>query len=94
MGTAVANIVSVLDPALIVFGGGLSHAGDLLLTPMRRVVARVVSNVPDLRISSLGDDAQLLGAVNSAVVLAEARLADWLEAARFPSRAVSRTGTR
>lgn len=94
LGTAVANIVAVLDPALIVFGGGLSHAGDLLLHPLRRVVSRIVPNLPRLEISSLGDDAQLMGAVNSAMEVAESRLASWLDAAAFPSRAVGRVGSR
>lgn len=94
LGTAVANIVAVLDPALVVFGGGLSHAGDLLLQPLRRVVSRIVPNLPRLEISSLGDDAQLMGAVNSAMEVAESRLAAWLDAAAFPSRAVGRVGTR
>ena len=94
LGTAVANIVAVLDPALVVFGGGLSHAGDLLIEPVRRVVARIVPNMPSIGISSLGDDAQLMGAVYSAVETAETRLAAWLGATSFPSRAVGRTGTR
>ena len=63
LGSAVANIVAVLDPALVVFGGGLSHAGDLLVEPVRRVVSRIVPNVPALAISALGDDAPLLGSV-------------------------------
>lgn len=74
LGSAVANVVAVLDPGLVVFGGGLSHAGDLLLDPVRRVVGRIVPNVPALEISALGDDAQLLGAVYSAMEAAEARL--------------------
>lgn len=94
IGTAVANIVAVLDPALIVFGGGLSHAGDLLVQPVRRVVSRIVPNMPSLEISSLGDDAQLVGAVYSAMEAAEARLAQWLGQTSFPPRAVGRTGTR
>ncbi len=93
LGTAVANIVVVLDPALVVFGGGLSHAGDLLTEPVRRVVARIVPNIPAIGISSLGDDAQSMGAVYSAVETAETRLAAWLGATAFPSRAVGRTGT-
>jgi len=94
LGTAVANIVAVLDPQLVVFGGGLSHAGDLLLRPVRRVVSRIVPNLPALAISSLGDDAQLMGAVYTAKETAEARLAAWLTVTPFPSRAVARAGTR
>lgn len=74
LGAAIANIVAVLDPALVVFGGGLSHAGPLLVEPVQRVVARIVPNVPAIEISALGDDAPLLGAVSSAMEAAEARL--------------------
>jgi len=74
LGSAVANLVAVLDPELIVFGGGLSHAGDVLLEPVRRVVSRIVPNVPALEISALGDDAALLGSVYSAMEVAETRL--------------------
>lgn len=74
LGTAVGNITTVLDPALVVFGGGLSHAGPSLIEPVRRVVARIVPNVPAIKISALGDDAQLMGALYSAMEIAEARL--------------------
>lgn len=74
LGTAIANLVSVLDPELIVFGGGLSHAGDMLLRPVRRVVSRIVPNVPRLEISALGGDAQLYGSLYSAMDVADARL--------------------
>lgn len=74
LGTAVGNITTVLDPAMVVFGGGLSHAGPSLIEPVRRVVARIVPNVPAIKISALGDDAQLMGAVYSALEIAEARL--------------------
>jgi predicted NBD/HSP70 family sugar kinase len=97
LGTAVANIVAVLDPALVVLGGlggELGDAGELLLEPVRRVVSRIVPNLPSIELSSLGDDAQLVGAVYSAMETAEGRLAAWLGATRFPSRAAGRTGTR
>lgn len=76
LGTAITNIVALLDPALIVFGGGLSHAGDLLVEPVRKVVSNAVPNVPDLQISALGDDAQVMGSVYSAMEVADARLAE------------------
>jgi len=75
LGSAVANIVTLLDPSLVVFGGGLSHGGDVLLDPVRRVVSRIVPNVPKLATSALGDDAPLLGSVYSAMEMAEARVA-------------------
>jgi glucokinase len=74
LGTAVANIAAVLDPALIVFGGGISHAGEQLLQPVREVVSRIVPNVPEIRVSAAGDDAQVFGALYSALQLADVRL--------------------
>lgn len=74
LGLAVANIAAVLDPQLIVFGGGISHVGDQLLQPVRDVVSRVVPNVPDIRLSAAGDDAQVFGSVYSALQLADVRL--------------------
>lgn len=94
LGTAVANLVAVLDPALIVFGGDWGHDREILIEPVRRVVSRIVPNLPAMERSSLGEDAQLVGAVYSAMETAEGRLAAWLGAASFPSRAVGRTGTR
>lgn len=74
LGSAIANIVAVLDPQMVVLGGGISHAGELLLEPLKRVVSRIVPNVPCLAISALGDDAQLMGSLYSAMEIAEARL--------------------
>lgn len=74
LGTAVANIVAVLDPALVVFGGGVSQAGEQLLEPIRRVVGRIVPNVPQMQTTALGDEAQLYGSLHSAMQLADRRL--------------------
>jgi glucokinase len=74
LGSAVANIVSVLDPQLVVFGGGLSRAGELLIDRVRRVVTRLVPNVPGLELSGLGEEAALTGSVRAARQLADVRV--------------------
>lgn len=38
MGTVLANVVNLLNPEIIVLGGGVANAGSLLLDPIRRVV--------------------------------------------------------
>jgi predicted NBD/HSP70 family sugar kinase len=73
LGAAVANIVTVLDPSLVVFGG-LMDAGPQFLDRVRKVVSHIVPNVPSLEVSALGDDAKLLGSVSSAMELAETQL--------------------
>jgi predicted NBD/HSP70 family sugar kinase len=39
LGTAMASVCTVLDPDVLVVGGALSRAGDLLLDPLREVLA-------------------------------------------------------
>jgi len=72
MGVAVADLVAILDPDLIVFGGGVSTgAPELLLGPVSRVVRRIHPNAPPIKLSSLGDKAQTYGAIYSALGLAQ-----------------------
>ncbi|PYV05105.1 MAG: hypothetical protein DMG26_06150 [Acidobacteria bacterium] len=72
MGVAVANLVTILDPDLIVFGGGLAKGEpELLLDTVTRVVARIHPDPPPVRLSSLGDQAQTYGAIVSALTLAQ-----------------------
>jgi len=71
LGVGLANIVAGLDPELIVVGGGVSAAGDLLLAPARRALAETLvaaehREVPALRIAALGADAGMIGAADLA----------------------------
>jgi glucokinase len=61
---ALASYVSLLAPELIVIGGGLSGAGDVLLDPLRAALrARLVwQREPRLAIAELGDLAGNVGA--------------------------------
>ena len=73
LGDCVANVCNLLNPGLIVVGGTLAGAGNILLDPMRTAVARraIPSAGEDVEIvlGVLGDRAELLGAV--ALVLHE-----------------------
>ncbi|MFG1684197.1 ROK family protein [Nonomuraea sp. NPDC049269] len=61
---ALATYTLLLDPALVVIGGGLSLAGDTLIAPLRtRLSARLTfRHPPALRVSTLGVHAGLMGA--------------------------------
>ncbi len=67
LGLAAANMISALHPDLIVYGGGLSALGDLLLGPIESTIAERVRMFPPAGIrlerSALGDQAGLLGAL-------------------------------
>ena len=64
LGVGVANLVSVLDPELIVFNGGLVRgAPEKMMTTVERVVRRIHPNPPPIKMSALGDRAQIWGAL-------------------------------
>lgn len=65
LGVGLVNLIHIFNPELIVIGGGVSNAGDLLLGPARQVVAERAMKDMKVRITlaELGDDPGLLGAV-------------------------------
>lgn len=68
LGIALANDVLIADPSVIVLGGGLSGAGELLLDPLRKVLsARLLWRpVPEVRRSVFGAEAGQRGAAELA----------------------------
>jgi glucokinase len=66
LGVGVANMVSILDPEMIVFNGGIVQgAPELLLETVTRVVGRIHPKAPSVQLSSLGDKAQIWGALHT-----------------------------
>jgi predicted NBD/HSP70 family sugar kinase len=59
----VAPIAAVADVALVVLGGGIGANGDLLLDPIRKLLADWMPYPPRVEISSLGEAAVLTGAL-------------------------------
>ncbi|HZC26615.1 MAG TPA: ROK family glucokinase [Actinopolymorphaceae bacterium] len=71
LGEGIATLAAVLDPAVVVVGGGVSEAGDLLLGPTRaafahQLTARGHRPVLEIRPSKLGNDAGIIGAADLA----------------------------
>lgn len=64
---AVASIAAVIDPELIVLGGGIGDSADLLLEPLRTTLDKMTPLVPELAASVLGANAVLEGALASGV---------------------------
>lgn len=73
---ALAVLATLLDPELIVVGGAVAAAGDTLLTPLEREVARLTARPVRLAASSLADRGVLLGAVRVALDDVRPRLLD------------------
>ena len=59
----IAPVAAVADVGLVVLGGGIGANGDLLLEPIREMLARWLPYPPRLEISSLGEAAVLSGAL-------------------------------
>lgn len=71
LGAGLASLAAILDPTVIVIGGGVSEAGDLLLDPIRTSFGRLLTGrayrpVAQIRQASLGNRAGLLGAADLA----------------------------
>ena len=70
---AVVNITALLDPETIVFGGGMSSQGERLLDPVRSLAGDYGIPIPSLRLSRLGEEAPVMGALHAALRVVEER---------------------
>ncbi|MFN4244925.1 MAG: ROK family protein [Brevinematia bacterium] len=70
LGLGISSLVNVLNPEIVVIGGGVSLAGDFLLEPVKRITQNNV--LPPLRenlkivLSKFGNTAGMLGAAGLA----------------------------
>jgi predicted NBD/HSP70 family sugar kinase len=82
-----AAMTLTVDPEMIVLGGGLAGAGDLLLPRLEQHMDRVCIRTPELAASTIGPEAVLLGAVRLALTAAD-------ETLRQQAGKISRTDVR
>lgn len=70
LGLGMVGIVNLLNPDVIVVGGGIGNAGNLLLNPARRIVRQRALQVPARHVrivrAALGEDAGVIGAAAEA----------------------------
>lgn len=75
IGLGIANIISLINPEIIILGGSVGAQGDLLLAQVREVVRRWAqpASASSVMITSsqLGADAGLLGAAYAALLRAK-----------------------
>jgi predicted NBD/HSP70 family sugar kinase len=67
----IAPALLTLNPNLLVVGGGISRAGEVLRQQLSNEVAKLVLYPPDVRISALGDEAVLAGAVDQSLAVVQ-----------------------
>ena len=71
---AIATVTPVLDPELVILGGGIGRNGDLLLEPIERELRQLLPFRPRVVVSALGEDAVLRGAIATALEVARDRV--------------------
>ena len=69
-----APLLLVLDPDILIIGGGVSRAGKAVLDALRLQVHRLTLVATPLELSALGDDAVVIGAVRLALTDVEQRV--------------------
>ena len=75
LGDLIVDVGALLDPEVIVVGGGLTDAGNAVFEPLERRIRSALPYPPRIVPSALHDAAVLHGAVSMAVALARRRLA-------------------
>ena len=73
LGRALAGLVTVIDPDVVVVSGGLARAGDLWWKPLRQTfTAEIIDPLAPIKIipATLGTTAPIVGAARGALALA------------------------
>ncbi|WP_310963166.1 ROK family glucokinase [Nocardioides terrisoli] len=71
LGAGIASLAAILDPTVVVIGGGVSEAGELLVGPVRETFGRLLTGrghrpTAEIRLASLGNRAGMLGVADLA----------------------------
>ena len=62
---AIANLVAMFDPEMVVLGGGVSRSADMLIAPILKRMEGMIPNLPNLVASDLGLQATVMGAITN-----------------------------
>jgi predicted NBD/HSP70 family sugar kinase len=67
LAAGVAPALLTLNPEIMVIGGGISRGGSVLRDELARALDDLLLYPPEIRISALGDEAVLVGAVDQSI---------------------------
>jgi glucokinase-like ROK family protein len=74
IGIAIAGLVNMFNPGMIIIGGGLAQTGDIILEPIRQAVQRrslpAATRIVRITTSMLGRRSSSMGAVVQAITIA------------------------
>jgi glucokinase-like ROK family protein len=89
IGIAIAGLVNIFNPGMVIIGGGVAQNGDIILEPIRQVVNRrslpAATRVVRITTAMLGRRSSSIGAVIQALTIAIHQLADRKEVISTPA---------
>lgn len=88
LGIAIAGLVNIFNPNMVVVGGGVAQIGDLFLEPVRQAVQRrslpAAAHAVRITTALLGRRSSSMGAVVQALTIALHHLAEGKEVRKVP----------
>lgn len=84
IGLTIANIVTVLNPEIVVIGGEYSQAAPIVADSMAKIIRGVVPHMPEFVFSDLGESVYCLGAIVMALDGIEDKLASRIVLGKEP----------
>ena len=89
IGIAIAGLVNIFNPGMVIIGGGVSQNGDIILEPIRQVVNRrslpAATRVVHITTAMLGRRSSSIGAAIQALTIALHQIADRKEVISAPA---------
>ena len=80
IGIAIASLVNMFNPGMIIIGGGVAQTGDIILEPIRQAVQRrslpAATRIVRITTSMLGRRSSSMGAVIQAITIALRQVAE------------------
>ena len=71
LGIRIAYLVNLFNPEVVVIGGGIEKAGEIILEPIRKTVKKLAfseqANIVKIMSSALGENSVSLGAASLAI---------------------------
>ena len=77
-GHGIVTTAQIVNPEVVVIGGGVARAGEVLLAPLRARLEAMVRRPPRLAASPLAERGPLVGAIRLALDELEPQLLDGL----------------
>ena len=90
LGIAIAGVVNMFNPGMVIIGGGVAQSGDILLEPIRLAVQRrslpAATRAVRITTAMLGRRSSSMGAIIQALTIASHQVADRKEVVTAPAQ--------